>query len=307
MYDSIIVGAGPAGMTAALYLLRSGKSVLLIEAESFGGQIASAPNIENYPGIPKMDGSDFADKLLSQVTDAGAEIEVSRVLEIKPEKKDGMDSNHDYFTVVTEFGSFQSKTVILACGVHHRTLGIENEAKYFSKGISFCAICDGPFYKGKTATVVGGGNSAVQEAIYLSDICSKVYLIHRRDEFRAEKSTMDKIKQLENVEIITDSVIVDFYGDDKLNGLLVKNIKTSAEKKIDTDVLFEAIGKVPQNTFFANIVALTEDGYIISDDKCATSCPGIFAAGDCRAKNVRQLTTAVSDGSIAALSAVDYM
>ena len=180
MYDSIIVGAGPAGMTAALYLLRSGKKVLLLESDSFGGQIASAPNVENYPGIPHMDGSDFADKLLSQVTDFGADIDVTRV--------GGIIKKDDFFDVITESGPVSGKTVIIAVGVKHRTLGIEGENNYYGKGISFCAVCDGPFYKGKVAAIVGGGNSAVQEALYLSDICANVHLIHRRDSFRAEKS-----------------------------------------------------------------------------------------------------------------------
>lgn len=306
MYDSIIVGAGPAGMTAALYLLRSGKKVLLVEAESFGGQIASAPNVENYPGIPQMNGSDFADKLLSQITDLGVEIEVSRVVEIVAHNADG-ENEKLYFSVVTEFDTFDSRTIILACGVHHRTLGLDSEKNFFFKGISFCAICDGPFYKDKIAAVVGGGNSAIQEAIYLSDICKSVYVIHRRNEFRAEKSIMDKIRGIKNVELVTDSVISDFYGDERLKGVVVKNVQTNLERRIDIDVLFEAIGKVPQNDIFSKYVKLNAEGYIVSDDKCATSFPGIYVAGDCREKQVRQLTTAVSDGSVAALSVVDFL
>lgn len=299
MYDSIIVGAGPAGMTAALYLLRSGKSVLLLESDSFGGQIASAPNVENYPGIPNMDGGDFADKLLSQVTDFGADIDVTRVGGII--KKDG------YFDVITESGPVSSKTVIIAVGVKHRTLGIEGEENYSGKGISYCAVCDGPFYKDKTAAIVGGGNSALQEALYLSEICKTVHLIHRRDTFRAETSLVENVKNKDNIILHTNSVISSFKGVDRLNGLILSNNNSSLNEEIDCDVLFEAIGRIPENKIFADIIELDNDGYVLSDEKCHTSCPGIFVAGDCRQKTVRQLTTALADGSSAALAAVDYL
>lgn len=299
MYDSIIVGAGPAGMTAALYLLRSGKSVLLLESDSFGGQIASAPNVENYPGIPNMDGGDFADKLLSQVTDFGADIDVTRVGGIV--KKDG------YFDVITESGPVSSKTVIIAVGVKHRTLGIDGEENYFGKGISYCVVCDGPFYKGKTAAIVGGGNSALQEALYLSEICKTVHLIHRRDTFRAESSLVENVKNKDNIILHTNSVISTFKGTDRLEGLTLSNKGSSLTEEIDCDVLFEAIGRIPENKIFADIIDLDADGYVLSDEKCHTSCPGIFVAGDCRQKTVRQLTTALADGSSAALAAVDYL
>jgi len=299
MYDSIIVGAGPAGMTAALYLLRSGKSVLLLESDSFGGQIASAPNVENYPGIPNMDGSDFADKLLSQVTDFGADIDVTRVGGIV--KKDG------YFDVITESGAVSSKTVIIAVGVKHRTLGIVGEENYFGKGISFCAVCDGPFYKGKTAAIVGGGNSALQEALYLSEICETVHLIHRRDTFRAESSLVENVKNKSNIILHTNSVISAFKGADGLEGLTLTNNNSSNTQDVSCDVLFEAIGRIPENKIFADIIELDANGYVISDEKCHTSCPGVFVAGDCRQKTVRQLTTALADGSSAALAAVDFL
>lgn len=299
MYDAIIVGAGPAGMTAALYLLRSGKTVLLLESDSFGGQIASAPNVENYPGIPHMDGSDFADKLLTQVTDFGADIDVTRV--------GGINKMNGFFEVITENGPVASKTVIIAVGVSHRTLGIPGEEKYFGKGISFCAVCDGPFYKGKTAVVVGGGNSAVQEAIYLSDICESVHLVHRRDTFRAETSLVECAKNKSNIFIHTDSVISEFFGDNKLNSMVLLNKKTSEKTNVVCDVLFEAIGRVPENKIFSDVIDLDSDGYVISDENCNTSCPGIFVAGDCRQKSVRQLTTAVADGSAAALAAIDFL
>ena len=230
MYDSVIVGAGPAGMTAALYLLRSGKSVLLLESDSFGGQIASAPNVENYPGIPHMDGSDFADKLLTQVTDFGGDIDVTRVGGII--KKDG------YFDVVTENGLVSTKTVIISVGVKHRTLGVDGEENYFGRGISFCAVCDGPFYKGKTAAIVGGGNSAVQEALYLSDICEKVHLIHRRDTFRAENSLVESAKNKSNIKIHTDCIVDGFIGNNKLEGIKVLNKPSSESYDIECDVLF---------------------------------------------------------------------
>ena len=299
MYDSIIVGAGPAGMTAALYLLRSGKSVLLLESDSFGGQIASAPNVENYPGIPHMDGADFADKLLAQVTDFGGEIDVTRVVGII--RKDG------YFDVITENGTIAAKTVIIAVGVKHRTLGVDGESNYFGRGISFCAVCDGPFYKGKVAAIVGGGNSAVQEALYLSDICDKVHLIHRRDTFRAENSLVESAKKKSNIIIHTDCIVDSFIGNNKIEGITLLNKRTSENYDIECDVLFEAIGRVPENKIFSDVINLDNDGYVISDEKCTTSCPGIFVAGDCRKKTVRQLTTAVADGSAAALAAVEYL
>ena len=299
MYDSIIVGAGPAGMTAALYLLRSGKKVLLLESDSFGGQIASAPNVENYPGIPHMDGSDFADKLLSQVTDFGADIDVTRV--------GGIIKRIGFFDVITESGPVSGKTVIIAVGVKHRTLGIAGEENYFGKGISFCAVCDGPFYKGKTAAIVGGGNSAVQEALYLSDICEKVHLIHRRDSFRAEKSLVESAKRKDNLMIHTDSVISEFKGENQIKGLTILNKRTSEVTDITCDVLFEAIGRIPENNIFSDLIELDDNGYVIAKEDCSTSCPGIFVAGDCRQKNIRQLTTAVADGSTAALAAVDFL
>ena len=299
MYDSIIVGAGPAGMTAALYLLRSGKSVLLLESDSFGGQIASAPNVENYPGIPHMDGSDFADKLLTQVTDFGGEIDVTRV--------GGIVKKDEYFDVITENGPIAAKTVIIAVGVKHRTLGVEGEENYFGHGISFCAVCDGPFYKGKIATIVGGGNSALQEALYLSDICDKVHLIHRRDTFRAENSLVENAKNKENIVIHTDCIVNGFIGNSKIEGVSLLNKRTSESYDLECDVLFEAIGRVPENKIFSDVIELDNDGYVISDEKCTTSCPGIFVAGDCRQKTIRQLTTAVADGSAAALAAVEFL
>lgn len=298
MHDVVVIGAGPAGMTAALYLRRSGKSVLLLESDSFGGQIASAPCIENYPGIPHMDGGEFADKLLGQITDIGADIDVATVCRIE---KDG-----GFFKVVTDTDNHMCKAVIIATGVHHRTLGLSQESAFFGKGISFCAVCDGPFYSGQKAAVVGGGNSALQEALYLSDICEKVYVIHRRDSFRAESSLVSALYARENVEILTDTVICGFEGTDKLNGLICEN-HSNDNFLIKTDVLFEAIGRIPSNDIFKNIIELDSDGYILAGENCETSCPGVFAAGDCRNKKVRQLTTAVADGSAAALAAAKYI
>lgn len=299
MHDTAIVGAGPAGMTAALYLLRSGKRVLLLESDSFGGQIASSPKIENYPGVPHISGSDFADALLSQVTDFGAEIEVTRVTGLQ--KEDG------FFEVQTENGGFSCKTAILAAGVRHRTLGIPEEEKYFGRGISFCAICDGPFYKGKAAAVVGGGNAALQEALYLSEICASVALIHRRAAFRGEAALLAMLEQKQNVTIYPDTVVTGFTGDPHLERLSLQNALTADAFEIIADVLFEAVGRIPGNDIFRNLVMLDENGYILAGEDCVTSCPGIFAAGDCRAKTIRQLTTAVADGSAAALAAVEYL
>ena len=299
MHDTVIVGAGPAGMTAALYLLRLGRRVLLLESDSFGGQIASSPRVANYPGIPSIAGLDFADALLSQVTELGAEIDVTRVT--------GLRKSSDGFEVICENGAFPCKTVILATGVRHRTLGLPEEDRYIGRGISFCAICDGPFYKGKAAAVVGGGNSALQEALCLSEICASVQLIHRRAAFRGEARLLAELRQKPNVRLLTNTVITAFSGEGRLTALTLQNVLTGDVSEIAADVLFEAIGLIPGSESFRDLVQMDENGYLSAGEDCRTSCPGIFAAGDCRTKTVRQLTTAVADGSAAALAAAAYL
>ena len=297
MYDLIIVGGGPAGLTAALYARRANKNVLVIEKATFGGQITFSPKVENIPGFISLTGNEFAEKLVEQVLEQGAEVEMTKVLEIK----DG-----DIKTVVTEDGEFEGKAVIIATGAKHRMLGLENEEKFVGEGISFCAVCDGAFYKDKVVGVVGGGNSALQEALLLSDLAKKVYVIQNLDFLTGEKKLSDQLYAKENVEVILGTVVDSFNGDSELEGVTVSN--TNGEKTdIKLDGLFIAIGLIPQNEAFRNVIALNDYGYADADESCTTETKGIFVAGDCRSKKIRQVTTAAADGAIAALAACDYI
>lgn len=288
MYDTIIIGAGPAGLTAALYLLRANKKVLVLEAKSYGGQIINANNIENFPSIESISGFDFATNLYNQVKKLGAEIKYETVTKIETDK-----------TVITNKSEYKSDAIIIATGVDNRKLNIDKEQEFTGKGISYCATCDGNFYTEKTVAVNGGGNTALEEALYLSNISSKIYLIHRRDEFRGEAKYLEELKTKNNVEFILNSNIVSLNGNDKLESITVKD-KFGNTKEINIDGLFIAIGKEPKNEIFSNVVDLSDNGYIVSLDDVHTKTEGIYVAGDTRVKNLRQLTTAVSDGSIAA-------
>lgn len=292
MYDIIVVGAGPAGLTAAIFARRANKKVLVIEAKSYGGQILNATHIENYPGFEVISGFDYAEKLYNQAKKLGAEIVFETVERVNEDR-----------TVITNKNTYSAKAVILATGVQSRKLNIENESSYIGKGISYCATCDGNFFRGKTVAVVGGGDAAIDDANYLADIANKVYLIHRRDEFRAEKSDLDILKQRNNVEFILNANVKKLNGEDKLESIdVVFNDET--EKNILIDGLFIAVGQEPKNEMFSNVVDLNEYGYIISDDGVHTKTKGIYVAGDNRIKMLRQLTTAVSDGSVAATMAI---
>lgn len=297
MYDIIIVGGGPAGLTAALYARRANKNVLVIEKETFGGQITFSPKVENIPGFISLTGNEFTEKLVEQVLEQGAEVEMTEVLEIK----DG-----DVKTVVTEDGEFEGKAVIIATGAKHRMLGLPEEEKYVGEGISFCAVCDGAFYKDKVVGVVGGGNSALQEALLLSDLAKKVYVVQNLDFLTGEKKLADQLYAKENVEVILETVVDGFIGDTELEGIKIKNAQGEANE-LSLDGLFIAIGLIPQNEIFSNVIALDERGYADSDESCVTKTNGIFTAGDCRSKKIRQVTTAAADGAIAALAACDYV
>lgn len=292
MYDIIIIGGGCAGLTAAVYSARAGKSVLVIEGETFGGQITAAPKIENYPAIGSISGMEFADSLFSQAEHTGAQFEFSTVTEI---------ADGEIKIVKTEDGAFSARSVIIASGSKHRKIGIEGEERFAGHGVSYCAVCDGAFFKGKTAVVVGGGNTAFSDALYLSAICEKVYLIHRRSTFRADNVLIERARNCENIEIITDTVIKKLIGNDSLTGIITES--NGVQSEIKTDALFAAVGRIPENEIFKNIVELDSDGYIIAGEDCRTSAKGIFAAGDCRRKSVRQLTTASADGACAASAA----
>lgn len=299
MYDVVIIGGGPAGLTAALYALRAEKSVLVLEKSGLGGQIALSGKVENFPGVAQMSGAEFAETLSGQVEALGGQIEYEAALEIK----DG-----DIKTVVTDFGEYQAKSVIIATGVQNRRLGVKGEDEFIGRGVSFCAVCDGAFYKGKTVAVIGGGNTAVEDAEYLSDIAEKVYLIHRRDAFRAEERLVKRLEERSNVEFVLDSTVQEFCGDaDGINGIDVMNVKTGSISHIALDGAFVAVGQIPQNDIFKGLIAIDDGGFISAGENCLTNKKGIFVAGDCRNKNVRQLTTAVGDGSVAALAAVSFV
>lgn len=299
MYDIIIIGAGPAGLTAALYALRADKSVLVLEKGTFGGQITYSPQIENYPGFERMSGNEFAEKLIDQVLGQGAEIEMETVTAII--------DNGATKTVVTEEGEHEAKAVIIATGVKHRQIGLPNENELVGSGISYCAVCDGAFFKNQTVAVLGGGNSALQEAVLLSEGCSKVYVIQNLDYFTGEARLVEKLKSKDNVELITGTVISAIHGDTELESLTLKKEADGIESELKVNGLFVAIGLIPNNGAFADIAGLDEWGYIDSDEACLTKTPGVFTAGDCRKKQIRQITTAAADGSVAALAACRYI
>lgn len=299
MYDIIIIGGGPAGLTAALYALRAGKSVLVIEKSTFGGQITWSPKVENFPTIPSISGAELGDRLTSQVLEQGAELELDEVVSVE---LDG-----DIKRVKTDFGgTFEAKALIIAAGARPRTLGIPGEDALMGAGVCFCAVCDGAFYKDRPVAVNGGGNSALQDAMLLSDTCSKVYLIHRRDTFRGEARLVEALRARGNVEFVLNSSITALIGQDELSGLIVTNDKGES-REISVDGLFVAIGHASDNGVFSELIDLDKGGYADSDESCTTKTPGVFVAGDCRKKSVRQLTTAAADGSCAALAACRYI
>lgn len=301
MYDVIIVGGGPAGMTAALYALRNGKSALVIEKTGFGGQITHSPKVENYPGTLSMSGNEFAEKTLDQILAQGAEIEFGSVISV--------DDGKDTKAVATEEGStFEGKTVILATGVKHRSLGLEGEEELTGEGISFCAVCDGDFFTGKRVCVAGGGNSALQEAILLADKCSEVVMLQDLPLFTGEARLQEVLFSRPNVTGMTNLKINRLLKNgNALSGVEVENRTTKKAQEIRCDGLFVAVGLIPENEPFASLADLDGSGYFDSDEKCLTRTPGIFVAGDCRRKEVRQVTTASADGAIAALAACRYL
>ena len=295
MYDSIIIGAGPAGMTAAIYLARANKKVLIIEKETIGGQISSSPLVENYPGYEGISGSVLANNMYNQVDKLGVDIELDEVTDIIP---------GELHMVKTLDNEFKARTVIIATGVKYRLLGLENEIELIGNGIHFCVSCDGAFYKGKHVAVVGGGNTGIINAIALADMCEKVYLIQDKDKLTGEKILQDKLKQKVNVEVITNSVVSKIIGDDKLEKIIIKNGKK--ENEIIVDGMFISIGLMPQSDFLKGIIDLDKFNYAVSFD-AKTKIDGIFVAGDIRTKPFRQITTAVNDGTTSALYALEYL
>ena len=298
MWDIIIIGAGPAGMTAAIYARRAAKSVLVLEALSYGGQIINTPDIENYPVAAHISGFDFATKVYEQAKALGAEFKFQKAVAI--------EDNGEEKTVRTTKNEYSAKAVIIATGSENRKLGIEGEDKLVGRGISYCATCDGAFYRGKTVAVVGGGNTALEDALYLADLAEKVYLIHRREEFRAEASTVERVKSRENVELVLNSVVKSLTADKQLTAVEVVD-KNGETRTLEVSGLFVAVGRIPENQNFARVIALDSTGYALSGENCHTDTPGVFVAGDNRVKEVRQLVTATADGAVAATEAIKYL
>lgn len=297
--DIIVIGAGTAGLTAAIYGQRAGRHVLLLEEGMYGGQIVNTPEIENYPGIQQISGFQFAMNLYEQATALGAELETGKVVEIT--------ENGDHKVVRTKQAEYSCGAVIIATGAKNRKLGIQGEEALVGRGISYCAACDGAFYKDKTVAVVGGGNTALGDADYLANGCRQVYLIHRREEFRGDASLAERLKQRENVTCIMNAVVTDVQAGERLEKITVEDVVSKEPQELSVDGLFVAIGQVPENQAFANLVELDAKGYIVAGEDCKTKTSGVYAAGDCRTKAVRQLTTAAADGAVAALAACEYL
>lgn len=295
MYDVMIIGGGPAGITAGIYCARANLKTIVFEKESIGGQIASSPLIQNFPGFISINGAEFANNLYEQATNLGVDIEIEEVLSIKPGK---------IKTVVTDCGEYQTKTVIIATGAKHRLLHLPNEENLIGNGISFCTACDGAFYKGKDVAIIGGANTAVTNALYMSNLCEKVYLIYHGSKLKCEKALLDGLKEKDNIEVLYNSNVIRYIGEDELEGVVVQ--QGEEEKEVKVQGMFISIGLDAQTSVVENLLPLSEQKYILSED-CNTLESGIFVAGDCRTKTIRQLTTAVSDGAIAASNAIKYV
>lgn len=301
IYDIVIVGGGPAGMTAALYASRAGKSVCLIERESFGGQITHSPKVENFPGTMVMSGSEFANNMAEQILALGVDAQMETVTGIR-------DEGSIKAALTEEGGAYKGRAVIIATGVKHRMLGLPGEEELVGHGIHFCAVCDGAYFKDMSVAVIGGGNSALQEAILLSEACSEVIMVQNLPDFTGEMKLRETLMAKPNVRAVFGTVAESFITDGgRLRGLNLVKPGTGVKEKINCDGVFVAIGLSPENEAFAEVAELNSYGYFASGEDCQTKTPGVFAAGDCRSKNVRQLTTAASDGAVAAIAACRYI
>ncbi len=299
MYDMLVIGAGASGMTAALYALRNGKSVLVLESESLGGQIATSPRLENFPSIKEISGEQFANNLFEQIVALGAEVEIEKVV--------GIEKDGDVFNVKTEYNAYQARTVVIAVGVKHKRLRTKsNREDLVGKGVYYCAICDGPFYKDKEVALVGDANTALQYALLLSSYCKKVYVYTLFDKFFGDARLVKALRAKENIEVRPNTSVIDYIGENELTAIEYKDADGEI-KRHEIPAVFIAIGQVPDNKVFENLVDLDKDGYIIADEHCKTKTEGLFVAGDCRTKAVRQVATAVSDGAIAATNASIYL
>ena len=299
VYDIAVVGAGPAGLTAALYARRAGKTVVVIEKENFGGQITFSPKLENYPTAMAISGSEFAEKLMEQAEAHGTMLEMDTITAIT--------KSADFFTLQGEYGSYHAKTVILATGSKHRTLGIAHEAELTGYGVCYCAVCDGAFFREQDVAVIGGGNTALQDAVFLSEICTSVTLVQNLPFLTGDPVLQEKIAKLENVSVIYNATVDSLLGDTKLTGIRILQGAEKTPEVLAVTGMFVAIGQQPENEAFADLSALDQNGYIISDENCKTDTDGIFVAGDCRTKQIRQVVTATADGASAALAACRYL
>ena len=299
MKDVLIIGAGPAGLTAAIYALRSGLDVLVFEQLVYGGQVANTPEVENYPAVKKITGFDFAMNLYEQAAELGAEICMEQVTQVQ--------LTGEVKTVFTTGGAYEGRTVIIANGAKRRKLGCDGEERLQGKGVSYCATCDGAFFKGKDVAIVGGGNTALEDALFLSNNCRKVYLVHRRDTFRGSKILSDAVKARENIEILYDSVPQAILGEQKVEAVRIRNKKEDSLRDYPVSAVFVAVGLEPENQMFASALDLDEAGYFIADETCATKIPGVYVAGDSRKKLLRQIVTAAADGAVAAFQAANYL
>lgn len=298
MYDLIIVGSGPAGLTAAIYARRAEKSVLVIEKETFGGEITHSPKVENYPGFNELSGNELAEKLLEQTMNLGAEIEMDTITGVEGQGP---------FTVRGENADYEGKTLIIASGSKHRRLGVPGEEELTGNGVSYCAVCDGPFYKGRSVGIIGGGNSALQQAVMMSEYCKKVTVCQNLDFLTGEKKLQDILAQRDNVEIILGVTVDHLEGEEELSAVVLNKTATGEKITLKPDGLFVAVGQAPENEPFKAVCDLDDWGYIISDECCTTKTPGVYAAGDCRTKSIRQIVTATGDGAVAALAACRYL
>ena len=299
VHDIVVIGGGPAGMTAAIYARRAARSVLVLEALSCGGQILNTPDIENYPVEAHISGFDFSQRVLGQAKGLGAEFAFEKAVEIREE--DGLK------VVVTNKGEHAARAVILATGSENRKLGLEDEDRLVGRGISYCATCDGNFYRRKVVAVVGGGNTALEDALYLADLASKVYLIHRRDQFRGEDATVARLRERENVEFVYNATVTRLVAEKRLSAVEVTNKLDGSVRTLEVKGLFVAVGRIPENENFRQLIDLDPAGYALAGENCRTRVPGVYVAGDNRVKEVRQLVTAAADGAVAATEAVKYL
>lgn len=299
MYDIIIIGAGPAGLTAAIYGSIARKKVLVLEKEVYGGQILKANKIKNYPGFEEISGYEYATKLYNQAKSLNAEIKIEEVQKII--------NNNDYKEVKTNKNTYKTKSIIIATGAQNRKLNLVNEEKLIGKGISYCATCDGVFFKDKEIAIIGGGNKAIDDALYLSDFVKKLHLIYRQKEFKTDSINLENLKAKENVNFILNNNIISVNGNERLESITIKDNDTKEEKTLNIDGLFIAIGYIPVSSICENLIDIDEKGYIVANENCNTNIDGIFVAGDIRIKEIRQLTTACSDGTVAALKACKYL